>query len=281
MALEQSSRDSANSRLTNNISSSSVDTYGSYVELIASTARESYLLTVEMSNHDSGSNRSSIIQLATGAASSEVPFMTIHLPFGSVIYTTKVKFTVPFTIGSGERVSFRVKGSFGNTDVGVGITLSDDDSWGTCTQAELAGETNSEGVTIDPGGTSHTKGSWTEIISSTSHDYDLIVLTFGNNLNNIATAASWLIDIGTGAASSEVAILSDLYHSVGTFENDFVHCMPIYVPIPSGTRVSARAQCSITDATDRLFDMTILGLNLTEPSGGGGGGGGGAWGYAS
>jgi hypothetical protein len=32
------------------------------------------------------------------------------------------------------------------------------------------------------------------------------------------------------------------------------------VSIPKGSRVAARAQCSINDATDRLIDITLIGL---------------------
>jgi len=35
---------------------------------------------------------------------------------------------------------------------------------------------------------------------------------------------------------------------------------PFPVAIPSGSRIAARAQCNISDATDRLFDVAVYGV---------------------
>ena len=271
MAIEFIGADTANSTLTNVVSAGSVDTFGSYVELTASTARESHLMTVQAVGKDASAARSSIIEIATGAASSETPLFEFHLPHTAVANGAKHHFMLPQTVSSSTRVAARVKSSQINTDVGVSLALSDDDSWGTSTEATLLGVSNSEGTTIDPGGTADTKGNWTEITSSSPHDIDYLIFFCGNNLNSVATAATWLIDIGTGAASSETAVVENIFQSIGSFEAEHPISYPIYVPITSGTRIAVRAQCSITDATDRLIDVTILGVNATAPSGGGGG----------
>jgi hypothetical protein len=47
---------------------------------------------------------------------------------------------------------------------------------------------------------------------------------------------------------------TDYYFTPATFG-------PLSVQIPANTRLSARCQCSITDATDRLIEVALYGLD--------------------
>lgn len=123
----------------------------------------------------------------------------------------------------------------------------------------------SRGTAIDPGGTANTKGSWTELIASCPADVGAIfgVVGFNGDVTRAATA-SMLLDIGIGAASSEFVLVPDMsiaWEATWDGPND-VFFQPIGVNIPEGSRVAARAQCSLNTAGDRTVDLALYGLGL-------------------
>lgn len=269
MAIEFAGADASSSTGTS-ITAGSAGVKGSYVELVSSTARESDLLTVTASAVTGAATRSTKVHIATGAAASETDLFEFIVPHGTLA-GTNVSFTIPFNIAASTRVSAAATSSLASSVVDVQVALSDDDSWGTSSQASLIGESSQKGTAIDPGGTANTKGSWTELTSSAPHDIDYMLVLIAWNANSaISPALNFLVDIGTGAAASETVLVENIpkYHDVFEMRKTVY---PIYAPISSGTRIAARAQCSGTDATDRICDVSILGCNLTAPSGGGGG----------
>jgi len=116
------------------------------------------------------------------------------------------------------------------------------------------------GTQIDPGGTADTKGSWTQITGSTSARHTLLILCVQAD-NGAMTDADWRIDLGVGGSGSETTIWSDRVVRATAGGDDIApNYIPIPMVVPISTRLAVRAQCSITDATDRLFDCAILGL---------------------
>lgn len=117
------------------------------------------------------------------------------------------------------------------------------------------------GVSIDPGGTAHTKGAYSEIVAAASMTRAAkgFYLCFGGQLNAAMTTASWLVDIAIGGAGSEIVLLPNIplhvYGATSLVTPGNTVFFPM--PIPSGTRIAARAQCSINDATDRLVDVIM------------------------
>jgi hypothetical protein len=100
-------------------------------------------------------------------------------------------------------------------------------------------------VNVTTGGTAHTKGSWFQLIASTSANASLLVLRVdGISINATNTAA--LLDIGIGASGSETVIIPDV--AVGGATANITVAVPFQ--IPSGTRIAARAQSA---ATTRQF----------------------------
>lgn len=100
-------------------------------------------------------------------------------------------------------------------------------------------------------GINNSKGSWVELIASTTRDsHGLFVVLPSNENSN-----DYLFDIGIGAAASEQVILENLLKSQRY--SSYFYQFGLW--IPAGTRLSARAQSSIIDATDRLIDVIIYG----------------------
>jgi len=247
------------------------DTYnGTYTELIASTSAESYRVHVVCTNIGT---RNARWKLATGAVSSEVDFAEFVPQWGRNESNIRY-FSFPVTIPSGARVSANLMTSSGApTTVKMQIYLSDNsDVYGTSTESELwnDGQTDAEGQDLDPGTTANTKGSWVQLIASSDHDVNQIVMCVGNSLNSgVSPSGTHLIDIGVGAAASEVVIVENVFHSQDSAESG-AHIIAFDVDtISAGSRIAARCQSTYTTESDRLIDCALTAFNVIPPAGGG------------
>jgi hypothetical protein len=101
------------------------------------------------------------------------------------------------------------------------------------------------GVNVTTGGTAHTKGSWFQLIASTSANASHLMLRI-DGLGLAATNTAGLLDIGFGASTAETVKIADIAIGGATANIN----IEIPFQIPSGTRISARAQSA---ATSRLF----------------------------
>jgi hypothetical protein len=99
------------------------------------------------------------------------------------------------------------------------------------------------GTTVTTGGVAHTKTAWTQVFSATNFDVnELDVLVVGTSSAGVQTDA--LLDIGIGAAASEVVIVPDI---LAGWRQSLVSAVVsggfrIPVTIPASTRVAIRAQ---------------------------------------
>lgn len=110
-------------------------------------------------------------------------------------------------------------------------------------------------ITGAPGGTSGTivtpavgsKGSWTQIVASLDHDTYGLVVCAQNNATAGANRSA-VMDIAIGGAGSEQIIIPDLIasnaNSIANPGGGIWYYFPMF--IPAGTRISARAQGSVT-----------------------------------
>ena len=117
------------------------------------------------------------------------------------------------------------------------------------------------GTQIDPGAIVDTKGAYFEISSTITSDIKYAVVCVGNQANQADANMQILLDIAIGAAGSEVNIISDLLYSKNSVADDMSPPMVgVPVSIPAGARLSARALCTNNNATDRLFDVAVIGV---------------------
>lgn len=121
------------------------------------------------------------------------------------------------------------------------------------------------GTALDPGGVANTKGDWVELSAATAADIRSLIVCLENGSTNFPesyAAQNWLVDIGVGAAESEQVIVANI--PAGCHPSGDSIAMPIFGPvpvfIPEGTRVAMRAQCDITDATDRIIRAVLIGM---------------------
>lgn len=223
-----------------------------------------------------------IIVVGIGAAGSEVIIASLPL---SMQYGAAVSYYVPIPIAAGQRVSIAVSAATSASVTGqiVGFAASGFSALPTfsvleCGPFDLDGGFGDYGKTtvIDPGGTANTMpGSYTEISlagtntvannqingDSLANSYDWFGFTVFDGNNSATSQQERLWDLATGAAASEVDFATGLYDEVSSGEYNLLPGI-FWMPggMAAGTRISARMQCSIIDATDRLGGVYLFGL---------------------
>ncbi len=113
---------------------------------------------------------------------------------------------------------------------------------------------SSAGTLITVGGVANTKTSWVELVASTSKQADGFLL---NCQPGDTALTDYLVDIAIGGSGSEVAILSNLLFTAGGGDTPPGKAF-FPIPIPPGTRISARAQSVDTAAVAVRVDLILL-----------------------
>lgn len=110
--------------------------------------------------------------------------------------------------------------------------------------------------------TPNVKGAYTEIVASTAHDADAVLLVISQS--NTA-AISHLIDFAVGAAGSEVVVWPNWLLAGGVRMTTYA-VLPC--SIPAGSRISARCQATTASAQVQVRALTLRG-GLWAPASGG------------
>ncbi len=261
--IEEGGSDTSNSTGTTITAAGSAHTKGAYAQLIASTGFVGSHLAI-LAQSESGSFHG-LFDIAVGAAASEQDVISnLHL----CAKGTEAQFLiVPLTIAAGSRISARCQASSANEELEMQVMLFGNTLANTASLSRVttygANTADSGGVQVDPGAVANTKGSYSEITSSTTDPIRALVVAIGNQNNFNQTNAHALLDIAVGAATSEQVIISNMLYSTSTTSDRFhpIFAGPFPVNIPIGTRIAARSQSSNTDATDRLIDVIVYGFD--------------------
>lgn len=122
----------------------------------------------------------------------------------------------------------------------------------------------SNSVTLTANASAHTKGSWSEVIASTSANASFLMVTVGG-VGASSTNTATLLDIATGSTGNETAIASNIAvggaNTAATGNSTFgtpgvVFGFPFKVP--SGTRISARIQSVVTGGKTAIIDIFAI-----------------------
>jgi len=218
----------------------SAGTYGSWTQLTSSIDYDAYGLLVTMHTLNASMHT---IQIGVGAAASETSIGEVAA-VGSTQGFNGATQLVPIFIPAGTRISARSQSLAGGNACYVSAELIRGGSMNPLvSRGRIYGLTSGDFTQVDPGGTANTLGSWVELASSTTQDAKGYTLILGNKNSNASTTS--LIDLGLGAASSEVVILSQLFSRNYSYGPIYPAATgPIWTPIPAGSRLAARAQCA-------------------------------------
>lgn len=120
-------------------------------------------------------------------------------------------------------------------------------------------------ITVTANNAAHTKGSWTELVSSTSADATFIVVEVVGVASSTVDSAT-LLDIGIGASGSETDLIPNV--AIGGAANiggglaRFAFQVPI--KIASGTRISARIQSVVAGPPAKTAVVSIWTFNMSD-----------------
>jgi hypothetical protein len=130
-------------------------------------------------------------------------------------------------------------------------------SWFEGTSSKPINESGSVTVTADTN--AHTKGAWSELVSSTSANASYIVIEVSSTGTSGADTAA-LLDIGTGASGSETALIENVAVGAACASGGNLSQLAFGVPIKivSGTRLSARIQSVVTGGRQMTVNVWIF-----------------------
>lgn len=111
----------------------------------------------------------------------------------------------------------------------------------------------------DAGATANTKGAWAQLIASTVREAKGFTL-LGWGDTSSSSSVRFHADVGVGAAGSEQIVLADVALAQEGFRVGLrgTPIGPIWTPIPAGSRIAVRAQCSSAAASDRVPRFAIV-----------------------
>ena len=243
--------------------SASTNTKGAWAQLVAATPIDAHAIAVIIRTNTADQ----MMDIAVGPAGQEHVIVPNLITGDDGKSGSRPIFYLPISIPKGSRLSGRNQSTTGGAAQSLIVMLMNHGSGASPPMGRITdygtATADSGGTGVDPGATLNTKNSWAELVAATASPIRQILICIGNQGNNVRSAASWLLNIGVGPAGQEHVILADM-----TLESETVADLmqppvlgPFPVAIPSGSRIAARAQCNISDATDRLFDVAVYGVN--------------------
>ena len=236
-------------------SSATAHTKGSWVQFIASTAKDAYGIYMSIRNAiHAAENTHSLIDIGIGAAASEevvVPDIYYAgesvdsgngiLGFGQVFF--------PMRIPKGSRIAMRFQDSAAsaeNMKVNLGICHG-----GFLMPAPLgaidalgAGSGTSKGTDMPNPASNNALGAWAQMVASSARAYKRLWICVGQDNDNTMQTS---VEVGVGAASSEVVVVPEMAcFAHGSRGNSTSPGMvgPYPVSIPEGSRIACRARSS-------------------------------------
>ena len=237
--FERSARVLGSSGQSTATANTAAHTKGAWQQVIASTAAQGSWLHVNCSGFSTNAtNTASLLDIAIGASGSEVAIIS-NVAVGGA---GGVYFTFPVQIPSGSRLSARIQSVVTGGKTGT-ITM-----W-----VVDAGDYSLSPASVDVIGTSTAtsqgtsftgaSGTWVEATASTSRRYRAISFVISTHDSDIATITSSLMEIGVGAAGSEVAFASQRFSSSA---GEFIgNAQPFPIDphgrdIPAGSRLAVK-----------------------------------------
>jgi hypothetical protein len=238
-----------------------------WTQIIASSSQraDGLLITVSPSNIATADY---LVDIGIGGAGSETVLLSnlLYSVGSSATGFGPISIFCPIYVAPGTRISARAQSS-DTSAVGVSVIVrlikggTAERIRSTVATTYGADTSDSGGTAVDPGGSAHTKGAWTEISASVSVGFDSCLLLFGQRNNASNANQNMLLDIGVGASGSESVIFADMYMRILDVEQIYPNCIWLPISVKPGQRLAARCQCSGIDATDRVIDLVVVGFS--------------------
>lgn len=256
------------SEMTDVTASASTNTKGSWVQLIAATDFEASGILIRGGDFQSG-GRHFLLDVAIGAEGSEIiliPDLAYMAARGSPQAPgSPLYYFFPLRVPQGVRLSVRVASSTASSVLNVGAYLFSGNFMASApfnrVTAHGTNSSLSKGTIVDPGADDHAKAN-TEIVASTTNPIRALVIgETRSQLDGATTPTERLQDVSVGASAGQ-PIISNL----ASEENNEENVLPVWpgpypCDIPAGSRLSINGQSDNTNATDRVWCITLYGLD--------------------
>lgn len=262
-------------------SSATANTKGSWTQLDAATSFEAQMLSLYVSAQFQDTLY--LLDVGIGSAGNEQVIIPNFLISGSTGVITEILF--PVSVPAGSRIAVRCQDNFGSSGLYVTGMLycggwvanppfQTVTAYGVSTAA-------STGTAVDAGATANTKGSWTQLVASTTTALRALVVSAIRTApgTGVSSDYSQLTDIGIGGSGSEQILIPNLRYQVSTqtggvvtpytpgsgtlsgFSTVFPRVIqPIPCDIPAGSRIAIRQQSTTTNTNDRKATYAVYGL---------------------
>jgi hypothetical protein len=116
---------------------------------------------------------------------------------------------------------------------------------------------SSAGTTITAGAVD-VKGSWAQLIASTSFTSSALIINWNSSLG--------LLDIGIGASGSEVVLIPNIMHANSSATAGLATGMLFPICVPAGARLSARTQ-SFSASAPSTITVELISGGFSLPTG--------------
>jgi hypothetical protein len=229
------------------VTGAAASTKGAYVQNIASTAFDTFLIGVFASNYAASATDSNLmVDIAVGAATEEI--IIPDLMMGLCSQAVSRAYYFPLYIPAGTRIACRAAGQRVTTAVSVGVVLyggAEPPPWRVGRKVTTYGVTTvPNGTTVVPGA-SAAQGAFTEITASTTEDHFALIPGFQPGVDTTKGLIRYVVTMGLGAATEE-ALSQPYMFGIDTAESMSgpLNPFPTFTEVPSGTRIAVRASAS-------------------------------------
>lgn len=246
-----------------------INTKGVWQNLVPSVPFDADIITTEMFilNFSGNPLDNFLVDIGKGTAGAE-QIIASNLIVQANRETHGYYYKFPYVIGAGEALSARAQCSIASQVVSVGFHFESHGfahfPSGSRMKTYGANASTSRSTMIPASSPANAKGSWTQIVNSTSEDICEILISLVPE-DDVGVGTEWfLIDIGIGPAGSEKIIIPDLSassYNQPNSNNSLNPCTigPIPVSIPASSRIAVRMQHSST-----FFDIGVIIVGISR-----------------
>lgn len=235
-------------------------TPGSWVELIASAAADTYILGITAETLVGNEVR---FEFGTGTAGNEVFVCAIRIHLtnsGSGDGPSIVTIPTPFgPITAGTRISARVASPLTSQNFSFALLYYedlDDDCDNFISVPHTSIPENANGVTITPNSSAWANSSWVELDSSLAEDVGITGLAWTAGASDSAIDIEF--DLGTGSGGAETVITTlrtaQQLNNAGRIKKVD---LPAMLPVAGGQRLAIRMRKSGTSTADHLVAVNL------------------------
>lgn len=251
--------------------SGTAHTKGAWVQVVASTAEawSGFWLGIN-TNFTAATNTAILLDIGTGPNPAEIARISNMSVGNSNVKLHTSWVYVPMYVPGSTRIAVRIQSAVasktaafrivGDVQRNMGLAGARSQPLSTDVQTYGAVTGSSRGTTVTANATINTLGAWTQLVASSTDVTRSLLVRLDANSTTTLTASSGYVQIGVGAAASEVQVGHDVWFGCSVDEWITADGPGAIVPIsglniPAGSRISARIS---TNVASQALGVSVL-----------------------